>query len=62
MSHKAYEFALPGGLSTVHNVFHASMILKYFPNPSQVLEQVDIELQKGLSYEDKPIQIVDEKE
>ncbi|KAL5546672.1 hypothetical protein UlMin_006359 [Ulmus minor] len=34
----AYKLALPSELSTVHNVFHVSMLQKYISDPSHVLE------------------------
>ena len=32
-----YELALSPTLARVHNVFHVSMLRKYFPDPSHVL-------------------------
>ncbi|KAL5560854.1 hypothetical protein UlMin_037065 [Ulmus minor] len=34
----AYKLALPPELSSVHNVFHVSMLKKYMSDPSHVLE------------------------
>ena len=34
----AYKLALPLELSSVHNVFHVSMLRKYILDPSHVLE------------------------
>ncbi|KAL5563452.1 hypothetical protein UlMin_033199 [Ulmus minor] len=58
----AYKLMLPPEMSTVHNVFHISMLRKYFPDTSHVLELDAIEIQEDLSYEEKPIQILDRKE
>ena len=34
----AYHFALPPQLSLVHDVFHVSMLRKYHPDPSHVIQ------------------------
>ena len=49
----AYKLALPPNLTSVHNVFHVSMLKKYVPNVSHILEQELIELQEDLTYEEK---------
>ena len=36
----------------VHNVFHISMLHKYIPDSSHVLETLEIELRNDLSYEE----------
>ncbi|KAL6125051.1 hypothetical protein ACLB2K_077559 [Fragaria x ananassa] len=58
----AYRLALPPELSRIHNVFHVSMFRKYIAYPSHVLEEQPISLQKDLSYEEEPVQILDRKE
>ena len=58
---KAYRVALPPSLSTVHNVFHVSMLRKYISNPSHVLSYEPLELTHDLAYEEKPVQILDQK-
>ncbi|KAL5553554.1 hypothetical protein UlMin_040955 [Ulmus minor] len=45
----AYRLALPPNLATVHNVFHVSMLKKYVPDKSHVLEQEPIEIHEDLS-------------
>ncbi|KAL5549867.1 hypothetical protein UlMin_000043 [Ulmus minor] len=57
----AYRLALPPNLASVHNVFHVSMLKKYVPDTSHVLEQEHIELHEDLTYEEKPVQILDRK-
>ena len=51
----AYRLDLPKELSRVHNVFHISMLRKYIPDPSHVLEAPEIELRDDLSYEEQPV-------
>ena len=38
------------------------MIRKYIPNPSHVLEALEIELRDDLSYEEQPVQILGREE
>ena len=55
----AYRLALPPALADSHNVFHISMLRKYVSDPSHVLKYDTIALQKDLSYEERPISILD---
>ncbi|KAL5546069.1 hypothetical protein UlMin_005756 [Ulmus minor] len=57
-----YKLALPSELSTVHNVFHVSMLRKYISDPSHVLESEPIEIREDLTYEEQPVQILDRKD
>ena len=57
-----YRLDLPEELSRVHNVFHISMLRKYIPDPSHVLEAPEIELRDDLSYEEQPAQILGREE
>ncbi|KAL5575384.1 hypothetical protein UlMin_017083 [Ulmus minor] len=57
----AYRLALPPNLATVHNVFHVSMLKKYLPDKSHILEQEPIEIHEDLSLQEKPVQILDFK-
>ncbi len=57
----AYRLALPPNLASVHNVFHVSMLKKYESDKSHVLEQEPIEIHEDLSFEEKPVQILDYK-
>ncbi|XP_070003865.1 uncharacterized protein [Nicotiana sylvestris] len=47
----AYRLALPLSLSTVHLVFHMSMLRKYHDDPSHVLDFSTVQLDKHLTYE-----------
>ena len=58
----AYRLDLPEEISRVYNVFHISMLRKYIPDPSQVLETPEIELRDDLSYEEQPVQILGREE
>ena len=58
----AYRLAIPPSLLAVHNVLHVSMIRKYVSNPSHVLSYENLELDEDLSYEEKPVRILDRKE
>ena len=55
----AYRLDLPPHLSDIHNVFHASMLRKYEPDPSQVIMWTEIPLREDLTYEEQPIMILD---
>ena len=58
----AYRLALPPSLSAVHNVFHVSMLRKYISDPSHVLNYEPLQLNQDLTYEEKPMRILDTKE
>ena len=58
----AYRLALPPQLLRVHNVFHVSMLRKYEPDPSHVLDWVDLEVDEDASYEEQSVQILDTRE
>ncbi|XP_060170852.1 uncharacterized protein LOC132601806 [Lycium barbarum] len=55
----AYELKLPSEMTMVHPVFHISMLRLYKPDPYHVLTHEEIEINKGLSYEEEPVQILD---
>ncbi|KAL5569385.1 hypothetical protein UlMin_025960 [Ulmus minor] len=58
----AYRLALPPELSSIHNLFHVSMLKKYIPDPTHVWEYELIEVHEDLTYEEQPVQILDRKE
>ena len=58
----AYRPVLPLELSFVHNVFHVSMLRRCILDPSHVLNQEPLGLDPDLSYEERPIQILDKRE
>ena len=49
----AYRLVLPMELSKIHDVFHVSLLRKYIPDPTHVLEAQPIQLNEDLSYEEK---------
>jgi len=55
----AYEIALPPPLANIHNIFHVSQLRKYVPDPSHILESDSIQVKENLSFEVKPIRILD---
>ena len=58
----AYQLALPPALSKIHDVFHVSALRKYIPHPSHVLKQIPMPIQGNLTYEEIPVEILDQKE
>ena len=57
----AYRLALPPELSRIHDVFHVSMLQKYIYDPSYVLLKQPIQLNEDLTYEEEPVEILEEK-
>ncbi|XP_070013213.1 uncharacterized protein [Nicotiana sylvestris] len=47
----AYKLALPLVLSSVHSVFHVSMLWKYIGNPSHVLDFSTVQMEGDLTYD-----------
>ena len=58
----AYHLALPPKLSRVHDAFHVSMLQKYIPDPSHVLDTEPVQMTANLTYEVEPVQILDRKQ
>ncbi|XP_075475619.1 uncharacterized protein LOC142507517 [Primulina tabacum] len=50
----AYHLDLAQSLSGIHDVFHVSMLRKYEPDPSHVIQHDDVELDPFLSYSEYP--------
>ena len=49
----AYHLALPPNLSSVHNVFHVSMLRKYIFDPTHILSYNPLEIREDLTYEEQ---------
>jgi len=58
----AYRVDLPLDLAGTHDVFHVSMLLKYIPNLGLVVKYEPLGIEDELTYEEKPIKILDRKE
>ncbi|KAL0302445.1 UNVERIFIED_CONTAM: hypothetical protein Scaly_2564200 [Sesamum calycinum] len=55
----AYRLASPVELSQIHDIFHVSMLRRYRSDPSHILREPKIEISKGLTYVEEPIEILD---
>ena len=49
-------------MGKVHDVFHVSQLRKYISDPSHVLETEALEIEPNLTYEERPIRILDRRE
>ncbi|GLT29333.1 hypothetical protein SLA2020_042070 [Shorea laevis] len=58
----AYRLELPGNLAGVHDVFHVSLLRKYVPDPSHIIDPEPIQLREDLTYDEHPIRILDVQE
>ena len=58
----AYRLALSPALSGLHDVFHVSMLKKYVQDSSHVLSYEFLDVDPKLTYEEKPIEILDQKD
>ena len=54
----AYRLDLPPEMERIHSVFHVSMLRRYMPDPSHVLEPPPVELAEDLSFTTQPVAIV----
>ena len=58
----AYRLALPLSMSGVHEVFHVSMLRKYTPDPTHVVDWGQIEVDTDGTFEEGPICILDSRD
>ncbi|XP_038882194.1 uncharacterized protein LOC120073415 [Benincasa hispida] len=54
----AYCLALPPSLSSVHNIFHVSMLRKYVTDSPHVVDFKPLQLNDNLSHREKPVEIL----
>ena len=57
-----YQLALPPSLSGVHEVFHVSMLRKYTPNPTHVVDWGEIVVDTDKTFEEGPVCIMDSRD
>ena len=55
----AYRLALPPSMLGVHEVFHVSMLRKYTPDPTHVMDWGEIEVDTDGTFEEGPVYIID---
>jgi hypothetical protein len=55
----AYQLSLPENLYVVHDVFHVSQLKKCLCVPEEQLPVEGLEVQKDLTYIEKPTQIIE---
>ena len=58
----AYRLALPPSMSGVHEIFHVSMLRKYTPNPTHVVDWGQIEVDTDGTFEEGPVCILDSRD
>ena len=58
----AYRLTLPPSLSGVHEVFHVSMLRKYTPDPTHVVDWGGIIVDIDGTFEKGPVRILDSKD
>ncbi|WVZ71048.1 LOW QUALITY PROTEIN: hypothetical protein U9M48_019674 [Paspalum notatum var. saurae] len=58
----AYRLELPPHLAAVHDVFHVSQLKKCLRVPEEVVDTSQSQIQLDLTYEEKPIKILDQKQ
>ena len=54
-----YRLALPPSMSSVHKVFHVSMLRKYTPDPAHVVDWGQIEIDTYGTFKEGPMCILD---
>ena len=58
----AYRLALPPSLSSVHAVFHVSMLQKYTPNPTHVVDWGKRIVDTDGTFKEGLVRIIDSQE
>ena len=57
-----YRLALPPSLSSVHEVFHVSMLQKYTPNPTHIVDWGELVVDADRTFEEGPVCIMASRE
>ena len=58
----AYKLQLPLEMSAIFDVFHVSQLKRCLRIPEEAIAPTNIKLQSDLTYEEKPIQVLEEME
>ena len=58
----AYRLALSPSMSSVHEVFHVSMLRRYTPDPAHVVDWGEIKVDKDGTFEEGPPCIMDSRD
>ena len=58
----AYRLALPPSLSSVHEVFHVSMLRKYTPDPTHIVDWGEFVVDAYGTFKEGPMCIMDSRE
>ena len=57
-----YRLALPPSLLGIHEVFHVSMLRKYTPDPTRVVDSREITVDTDGTFEEGPVHILDSQD
>ena len=58
----AYQLALPPSMPGVHEVFHVSILRRYTPDPTHVVDWGEIEVDTDGTFEEGPVCILDSRD
>ena len=59
---RGYRLAFSSSLSTVHEVFHISMLWKYTPDPTHIVDWGELVVDVDGTFEEGPVRIMDSRE
>ncbi|XP_070040931.1 uncharacterized protein [Nicotiana tomentosiformis] len=54
-----YKLQLPASMTSVHPVFHVSMLRGYILDPTHIISSEVVEINDGLTYDEEPVEILD---
>ena len=55
----SYQLALPLSLSSVHDIFHVSILQKYTPDPTHVVDWNELVVDTNGTFREGPVRIMD---